>query len=61
MGSMSETVPGEQVGESVTKSIVLPAECGDGMGKIRVAPMMDWTGSAEMSGSTRSYEGQKGR
>ena len=29
------------MGESVTKSIVLPPECGKGMGKICVAPMMD--------------------
>ena len=29
--------------------------------RISVAPMMDWTDSAEMSGSTGSYEGQKAR
>ena len=28
--------------------------------KVSVAPMMDWTDNPEISGGTRSYEGQKG-
>ena len=53
---MSETIPGGQVVESVTKAAMVgadgPLKCGKSEGRLSVAPMMDWTdGAVLLAGS----------
>ena len=63
MASMSETVSGGQVAESVRNTGVLgadgPPKCGKSEGKIRVAPMMDDVESCNIPSEDQRLDGRR--